>query len=76
MLVKFAEQVFLCAKGIMRICGRSKELAFALLAPGHRGNRASISQDDEIALCHGGDSLSQSQGLYHYKEPIKNYGQK
>jgi len=67
-MVKFAKQVFLCAKGIMRICGWSKELAFALFAPGHCGNRARISQDDEIALCHGADSLSQSQGLYHYKE--------
>jgi len=65
--IKFAKKVFLCANGIARISGRSKELAFALLAPGHGGNRALISQDDEVALCHGADSLSQNQGLDHWK---------
>jgi hypothetical protein len=67
-MIKLGKQVFLCANGITRISGRSKELSFALLAACHSGNLALKSQDDEVALCHGADSLSQFQGLYHYKE--------
>jgi hypothetical protein len=54
--------------GITRIRGRSKELAFDLLAACHGGDLALISQDDEVALCHGADSLPQSHALYHCKE--------
>ena len=54
--------------GITRIRGRSKELAFDLLAACHGGDLALISQDDEVALCHGADSLSQFQWLYQSKE--------
>jgi hypothetical protein len=36
-----------------------------LLAACHGGNLALISQDDEVALCHGADSLSQFQWLRH-----------
>jgi hypothetical protein len=64
-MIKLAKQVFLCANGIARINGGSKELAFALLAACHGGNLALISQDDEVALCHGADSLSQFQWLRH-----------
>jgi hypothetical protein len=67
-MIKLAEQVFLRAKGLTSISGRSKELALALLAACHGGNFALMSQDDEVALCHGADSLSQSQGLYDYKD--------
>jgi hypothetical protein len=64
-MIKLANQVFLCANGVARISGRSKELAFALLAACHSGNLALKSQDDEVALCHDADSLSQFQGLFH-----------
>jgi hypothetical protein len=67
-MIKFAKQIFLCANGVMGICGRSEELAFALLAASHSGNLALISQNDEVALCHGADSLSQRRRLYHDKE--------
>jgi hypothetical protein len=67
-MIKLARQVFLGANGITRISGRSKELAFALLAACHSGNLGLKSQDDEVALWHGADSLSQFQGLYHHKE--------
>ena len=67
-MIKLAKQVFLCANSITRIGGRSKELAFALLTACHSGNLALISQDDEVALCHGADSLSQFQPLFHHKE--------
>jgi hypothetical protein len=53
-MIKFAKEVFLCANGIARIRGRSKEFAFALLAASHGGNLALIPQDDEVALCHDG----------------------
>jgi hypothetical protein len=58
-MIKLAKKIFLCANGISRISGRSKELAFALLAACHSGNFALKSEDDEVALCHGADSLSQ-----------------
>ena len=61
MPIKLAEQVFLCANGIRRISGRSKEFAVALLAACHWGNLALISQEDEVALCHGADSPAQFQ---------------
>ena len=67
-MIKLARQVFLCANGITRINGGGKELAFALLAACHGGNFALISLDDEVALCHGADSLSQFRCLRHYKE--------
>jgi hypothetical protein len=67
-MIKLATQVFLCANGITRINGGNKELAFALLAACHGGNFALISQDDEVALCHGADSLSQFRWLRHDKE--------
>ena len=70
-MIKLAKQVFLCANGITRIGGRSKELSFALLAACHSGNLALISQDDEVAICHEADSLSQFQGLFHYKELLE-----
>src|ERR1039458_9548889 len=75
-MIKLARQVFLCANGITRINGGGKELAFALLAACHGGNFALISLDDEVALCHGADSLSQFRCLRHYKNcgryPLKN----
>jgi hypothetical protein len=74
-MIKLAKQVFLCANGITRISGWRKELAFALLAARHGRNLALISQDDEVALCHGADSLSQFQGLYHHKELRPKLGQ-
>jgi hypothetical protein len=67
-MIKLARQVILCANGITKINGGSKELPFALLAACHGRNLTLISQDDEGALCHGADSLSQFQGVYHYKE--------
>jgi len=70
-MIKLARQVFLCANDITRINGGSKELAFALLAACHGGNFALISQDDEVALGHSADSLSQFRWLRHYKEPTK-----
>jgi hypothetical protein len=66
-MIELVKQVFECAGGITRISGGSKELPFALLAPGHGGNLALVFQDDEVALTHGADSLSQFQGLYHCK---------
>ncbi len=47
-MIKLAKQVFLCTKGITRISGWSKELAFAFLAACHNGNLALKSQDDEV----------------------------
>ena len=67
-MIKLARQVFLCANGITKINGGSKELPFALLAACHGRNLILISQDDEVALCHGADSLSQFQRLCHHKE--------
>jgi hypothetical protein len=67
-MIKLAKQVLLCAKGITRISGWSKELAFAFLAACHNGNLALKSQDDEVALCHGADSLSQFKGCTTIKE--------
>src|SRR5580692_3236590 len=67
-MIELVKQVFECAGGITRISGGSKELPLALLAPGHGGNLALVFQDDEVALWHGADSLSQFRGLYHSKE--------
>jgi hypothetical protein len=67
-MINLAKQVFLCANGVTRISGRSKKLAFALLAACHGGNFGLISQDDEVALCHAADSQSQSQRVHDYKE--------
>jgi len=58
-MIKLAEQVFLSTKSITRISGWSKEFALALLAACHRRNLAFISQDDEVALCQGGNSVAQ-----------------
>lgn len=63
MPIKLAEQVILCANGVTRINRRGKELALALLAPCHCGNLALVSQEDEVALCHGADSLAQFREL-------------
>jgi len=49
-MIKLVKQVFLRANCILRIIDRSKELPFALLAPGHDGNLALVFQDDEVAL--------------------------
>jgi hypothetical protein len=57
-MIKLAKQVFLCASGIMRISGWSKELALALRTACHRRNLVFVSQNDEVALCHRADSLS------------------
>ena len=72
MMIKLAKQVFLCANGVTSISGRSKKLALALLAACHGGSFALISEDDEVALCHAADSLSQAKGC----TTIRNDGQK
>jgi hypothetical protein len=71
-MIKLAKQVFLCAIGVTSISGQSKKFAFALLAVCHGGNSAPIFQDDEVALCHAADSLSQAKGC----TTIRNDGQK
>lgn len=52
-MIKLAEQAFLSSNSITIISSWSKEFELALLAACHYGNVAFISQEDEVALCHG-----------------------
>src|SRR5580704_7025694 len=58
--VELAPQVFIRTNGVVRVCGRGKELELAVGARPHRGNFAHGSHDDEAALGHGGNTLAQA----------------
>jgi hypothetical protein len=52
-LIKLAQQVFVCVNGIAKISGRRKQFSLSFLTARHRRNLnlASVFQDDKVAFC-------------------------